>query len=184
MNIWQHLVRQGQREYSARARFTAIAFESVVFVLGIPAFLVWSAGLGSNFWRFTLPFPFLAIFLVLSVLGLFLALCTVWVQFRYARGTPVPVMATQKLLTDGPYSLCRNPMALGTLVFYFGIAIFLQSFFPLLAVVFLGLCLVTLIKHGEERELLLKFGNDYLRYKQRTPFLIPRLSMLRRKPMQ
>jgi protein-S-isoprenylcysteine O-methyltransferase Ste14 len=183
MNIWRHLVRQGQKEYSARARFAAIACESVVFVLGIPAFLVWSAGLGSDQWRFTLPLPLLVICLVLPVLGLFLALWTVWVQFRYARGTPVPVMATQRLLTNGPYSLCRNPMALGTLVFYFGIAICLQSFTPLLVVVLFGLGLVTLIKRGEERELFLKFGDEYLLYKQRTPFLIPRLSMLRRKSM-
>ena len=181
MNIWRHLLRQGQKEYSASARLAAIACESLVFVFGIPAFLVWSAGLGSDRWRFALPLPLLVICLALAVLGIFLALWTVWVQFRYARGTPVPVMATQRLLTDGPYSLCRNPMALGSLVFYFGIAICLQSFTPVLAVVLFGLGLVTLIKLGEERELFLKFGDDYLLYKQHTPFLIPRLSILRRK---
>ena len=181
MSFWRHLVRQGRKEHSASARLAAIACESLVLVLGIPAFLVWSAGLGSDRWRFHMPLPVFVICLVVAVLGLLLGLWTVWVQFRHARGTPIPVMATQRLLTDGPYCLCRNPMAFGTLVFYFGIAICTQSFIPLLVVVLFGIGLVTLIKCGEVKELFLRFGDEYLRYKQRTPFLIPRFTFLRRK---
>ena len=181
MNIWRYLVRQGEREYSPSARLAAIACESLVFVLGIPAFLVWSAGGGSNRWRFPLALPLWVICLFLAVFGLLLALWTVWVQYRHARGTPLPVMATKRLLTDGPYSLCRNPMALGTLVYYFGIALCTQSFIPMMVVVGFGLFLFTCIKLVEEKELCLKFGDEYLVYKQRTPLLIPRLPFHRRK---
>ena len=123
----------------------------------------------------------MAFCLVLATLGLWLGLWTVWVQFRYARGTPVPVMATKKLLTDKPYSFCRNPMALGTFVFYFSIATLTSSFRAVLAVVIFASLLIVYIKLVEEREISLRFGGEYLRYKRSTPFMIPRLGPFKRK---
>ncbi len=181
MNLWQYFTRQGQKEYSAGARLAAMAGEGLVFVFGIPAFLFWRASVGSERWRFTLP-PILAvIFLIAAALGLALGLWTVWVQFRHARGTPVPVMATQKLLTGKPYSYCRNPMALGTLIFYFGIAVFTASLKSLLMVLLFAVLLIAYIKLIEEKEVSLRFGEEYARYKQATPFLIPRLSFRMRR---
>jgi protein-S-isoprenylcysteine O-methyltransferase Ste14 len=112
----------------------------------------------------------------LAALGLCLALWTVWAQFRHARGTPVPLMATKKVLTDKPYSYCRNPMALGTLLFYFGIAAVTSSFRAVFAVFLFALFLLIYIKLIEEKEVSLRFGEEYSRYTQRTPFIIPRLS--------
>jgi len=34
------------------------------------------------------------------------------------RGTPLPVMPTQELLTEGPFRYSRNPMTLGTILAY------------------------------------------------------------------
>jgi len=181
MNIWRHFVRQGRKEYSTSARLAAMACESLVFVLGIPALLFWLAATGSERWRFTLPPVLSAVCVVLAALGLLFALWTVWAQFRHARGTPVPIMATQKLLAGGPYSFCRNPMALGTLVFYFNTAFFASSFRPVLVVLIFALCLIAYIKLVEEKELSLRFGDEYSHYKQSTPFIIPRLSSFRRQ---
>ena len=55
--------------------------------------------------------------------GWLLGLWTNYVQFTLGRGTPVPVMATQKLLICPPYSYCRNPMALGAIVAYLGVCV-------------------------------------------------------------
>ena len=158
-----------------------MACESLIFVFGIPAFLFWLAATGSDRWRFKSSPALLVLCLVLAALGLCLALWTVWVQFRHARGTPVPIMATKKLLTDKPYSFCRNPMALGTLVFYFSIATVTSSFKPVLAVIVFALFLIAYIKLIEEKEMTLRFGDEYARYKQSTPFIIPRFSSLWRK---
>jgi protein-S-isoprenylcysteine O-methyltransferase Ste14 len=182
MNIWRYFVRQGRKEYSARARLAAMACESLLFVFGIPAFLFWSAAVGSDRWRFQLATPLRVASCMVAALGLSLGLWTVWVQFRHARGTPVPVMATKKLLTDRPYSICRNPMALGTLMFYFGLALCTQSFKPVGEVLLFAFCLITYIKLIEEREVSLRFGDEYSAYKQRTTFLIPRLPFPRAKP--
>ncbi|MGA3284664.1 MAG: isoprenylcysteine carboxylmethyltransferase family protein [Verrucomicrobiota bacterium] len=181
MKIWQHVIRQAQKEYSVGARLAAIGCEALVFGLAIPAFLFWLSTVGRDCWRFRTS-PALSMFsLVVAALGLSLALWTGWVQFRHARGTPVPIMATKKLLTGKPYSFCRNPMALGAILFYSGIAIYTLSFKAMLAVFLFSVSLVAYIKLIEEKEMSLRFGDEYSGYKQSTPFIIPRLSLFGRK---
>ena len=84
-------------------------------------------------------------------------------------------MATQKLLICPPYSYCRNPMALGAIVAYLGISVIMGS--PGAAVLVLtgAAVLLTYIKIAEERELTARFGDEYLAYRRRVPFIIPRL---------
>jgi protein-S-isoprenylcysteine O-methyltransferase Ste14 len=83
-------------------------------------------------------------------------------------------MPTQKLLIKGPYTYCRNPMTLGTTIFNLGVAIWLGS----ISAMGLGLVypvgILIYIKLIEEKELEERFGSEYLKYKMRTPFLIPR----------
>lgn len=112
--------------------------------------------------------------LILS--GLWFAVWSIYSQFTLGRGTPVPLMATQQLVIQPPYTYCRNPMALGAIIAYLGAATFFHS--PggmIVVVVVLGLLLVY-IKRVEEREMEHRFGLPYLEYKERTPFLIPRFT--------
>ena len=66
-------------------------------------------------------------------------------------------------------------MALGTLLLYLGFAFILKLasmvFLTLLFFIFLFL----FIKLWEEKELEARFGEEYRKYKRRTPFLIPRI---------
>jgi protein-S-isoprenylcysteine O-methyltransferase Ste14 len=181
MNVDRY-ARLARKEYSAPARLTAMGGESLIFLFGIPASLFWLSSFGGDRWRFKLSVALSGLCLLLAMLGLLLGLWTVWVQFRCARGTPVPLMATQKLLTAGPYSLCRNPMALGSIVFYVGIAAFTSSFKPLIAVAVFALLLIAYIKLVEEKELALRFGDEYAQFKRRIPFIIPRFSSLGKRP--
>jgi protein-S-isoprenylcysteine O-methyltransferase Ste14 len=123
--------------------------------------------------HFGLVNPFIG--LVFMVVGWLFANWTVKVQFSLGRGTPIPMMATQRLIMKGPYTYCRNPMTLGTAIFYLGVAIWLGSF----SAVGLGLVypvgILIYIKLIEERELEERFGSEYLAYKKSTPFLIPSL---------
>ena len=113
--------------------------------------------------------------LLFIVVGWLFANWTVKVQFSLGKGTPIPFMATQKLVIKGPYMHCRNPMTLGTTVFYLGVAIWLGS----ISAIGLGLIypvgILIYIKLIEERELEERFGSEYLEYKKSTPFLIPSL---------
>lgn len=64
-------------------------------------------------------------------------------------------------------------MTLGTVVAYFGVAILVGSYSALLAVVLFFLMLLVYLKLIEEKELELRFGQEYLEYKKNTPFILP-----------
>jgi protein-S-isoprenylcysteine O-methyltransferase Ste14 len=117
------------------------------------------------------------------VLGLLLvvpgALAVTWtyVQFFRARGTPVPINPPQKLIITGLYVYSRNPMLIGIFLVFFGMGVLTGSisltfiFSPLLVLFF-----YFQITKVEEKEMELKFGQDYLEYKKRVPRFFPRLS--------
>ena len=111
----------------------------------------------------------------LAILGLFLAGWSAWAQLRLGGGTPLPVAPTQRLVTEGPYALCRNPMTLGELLYLTGLGLLLSSpGFLLLTWLILLPAIVAYLKLVEERELEMRFGRAYLAYKEEVPFLIPR----------
>ena len=119
---------------------------------------------------------------LMVVLGGGLALWTILAQVTLAAGTPFPMLPTQKLLIVGPFRYCRNPMTLGTLLAYTGVAVWVGSFSALLAVLVLALLLLAYLKGIEEQELELRFGEEYLAYKKNTPFMFPRFNPGRSHP--
>jgi protein-S-isoprenylcysteine O-methyltransferase Ste14 len=113
---------------------------------------------------------------LLLVLGFSLGFWSIITQLTRGRGTPLPVMPTQELLTEGPFRYCRNPMTLGTILAYLGIAVAVGTTAGALLVSALAGSLVTYLKRLEEGELAERFGEAYLAYKREVPFLIPRLA--------
>jgi len=83
---------------------------------------------------------------------------------------------TRRLVTTGPYSLCRNPLYLGTLFIVLGFLGVWQSF-PLTILV---VPVILLYRNGvvpiEEKVLLKHHGNEFIAYCTRTPRWIPRLN--------
>lgn len=112
---------------------------------------------------------------VMLVAGLFFALWSVVMQLTLGRGTPLPIMPTQGLLTTGPYHYCRNPMVLGTILAYLGLCIIVGTVVGAALVILLAALLLTYLKRVEERELAVRFGEPYLAYKRQAPFIIPKI---------
>jgi protein-S-isoprenylcysteine O-methyltransferase Ste14 len=114
---------------------------------------------------------------LLAVLaGGFLVIWSVWIQYTQGQGTPAPMAATKKLIVTGPYAFTRNPMTLGAALFYLGIAFWMESAAALVLVLLVFTALLTYIYFHETQELSGRFGADYHAYRQRTPFLIPRVT--------
>ena len=84
-------------------------------------------------------------------------------------------MATQQLIIQKPYDYCRNPMALGAIVLYIGVAILIGSISAVVLVLAFAALLLVYIKLLEQKEMELPFGEAYREYRRRTPFIIPRL---------
>lgn len=85
----------------------------------------------------------------------------------------------QDLLRDGPYSLCRNPLYVGSILAAFGIG--LQTEMLAFGMVCGVLCwaIFHVVVRREERYLLAEFGDPYRQYLQTTPRFWPRFSAYR-----
>ncbi len=174
----ERLLKQASHEYSPRQRAALLAAAGVVFLVILPWALVRLGGRLDRVldWPALLHPPANAILGGLLILaGWPFALWSIYVQFTLGRGTPVPVMATQKLIVRPPYSYCRNPMALGTIIAYGGVSVVTGSPGAALLVLLGAAALLTYIKVVEEREMVARFGEAYLAYRRRVPFIIPRL---------
>jgi protein-S-isoprenylcysteine O-methyltransferase Ste14 len=80
------------------------------------------------------------------------------------------------LVADGPYSMCRNPLYVGTILMGFGVAFFLQSltFAAGFAVATFFYLAVTV--PVEESRLHNRFGDAFLSYCRRVPRYWPRFA--------
>src|SRR5512136_2739722 len=170
------LLKLTQHEYSPTQRLNLLFFAGILFLVLIPAALISaSSPLDRALHLPKLVYePVNGLLGLLFILpGLLFGLWSNYVQFTIGRGTPVPLMATQKLIVQPPYTCCRNPMALGAIVMYLGVAVVFGSMGAAALVLLGATVLLTYIKCVEEKEMELRFGQEYLEYRQRTPFLIP-----------
>lgn len=156
----------------------------VLALIGAPMFLgllpLLVAGIGPRFDRrlglrpLRLGMGTRAVGGVLMLSGFGLGFWSVAAQVTRGGGTPLPVMPTQRLLTEPPFCYCRNPMTLGTILAYLGLALARGTLAGCVMVAGLAAALVTYLKGFEEQELAERFGDAYLAYKQDTPFIVPR----------
>jgi protein-S-isoprenylcysteine O-methyltransferase Ste14 len=167
-----------ERKYTERQRILALLGLGMLFPIAIPLFLIFVSPLIDDCFHFIL-FDFGKLNIITGILliatgGIF-AFWSIYVQFTIGTGTPAPMMPTHKLLIYKPYSYCRNPMLFGTILLYLGIAIWIGSPSAVGLVVIFMLTIITYTKLIEEKELQERYGAEYLEYKRRTPFLLPKL---------
>ncbi|RLI83705.1 hypothetical protein DRP07_03015 [Archaeoglobales archaeon] len=167
------ILKWSRKEYTKRQRMLALIPQATLFVAIVPSiFWVFSYTIDDHFRlpKFVSP-DFIAVFLILP--GLLFAGWSVWAQFKIGKGTPAPMMPTQKLVVEGPYAYCRNPMIFGIMLFYLGIGVWMGSFSFIGLVILFVVSLLVYVKLVEEKELEERFGQEYVEYKKRTPFLLP-----------
>lgn len=84
------------------------------------------------------------------------------------RGTLSPVDPTKRLVTTGLYRFSRNPMYLGVIIIIIGEALFFQSTYLGLYLLFLFLVFNLFIMLHEEPRLRKDFGEEYNKYCQKV----------------
>jgi protein-S-isoprenylcysteine O-methyltransferase Ste14 len=167
-----------KHEYIEQRRLLILPGLALIFILAIPLFIIFVCPAIDKFLR--LPHFYYGLQnvitgLVLVIAGFIFAMWSILAQFTIGRGTPIPMMPTQKLVISRPFNYCRNPMTLGTILLYLGISIWVGSITAVVIMVLLDILLVIYIKRVEEKELQERYGAEYLEYKRRTPFLFPRI---------
>lgn len=91
---------------------------------------------------------------------------------RDGGGGPGMSNPPQRLVIVGPYRFVRNPMYLGHLIFFFGLALLLASW-PAWMVFFLHLFWFDRRARSDEKHLLQLFGADYAGYCARVKRWVP-----------
>lgn len=149
---------------------------AIFFIVLLPTLFFWIAEFFNHYIpldignKYRIPLEVFSI-----VVGLFFLIWATVSQLKIGGGTPAPNAPTQKLVILGPYKYTRNPIEFGALFYYFGIGILFGSLFHGIICMSLGLIIGSSYhKFIEEKELLLRFGEEYERYRETTPFLIPR----------
>jgi protein-S-isoprenylcysteine O-methyltransferase Ste14 len=105
--------------------------------------------------------------IVLIVAGLAVARAGALAVWK-ANSSIIPMRPTTAIVSDGPYALTRNPMYLGMVFIYIGIAFLTHSAWAvvLLPLVVFGVDRLVIAK--EERYLRGKFGEAYTSYCSRV----------------
>lgn len=104
-----------KRTRSVKQRLAILGMGAIIFLVFIPSILIGLMTKIDEVLRVENLFfsrKGVVIGALLMILGGIMALRTIIIQFTQASGTPFPFMPTQKLIINGPFAACRNPMAL------------------------------------------------------------------------
>ncbi|HTK21934.1 MAG TPA: isoprenylcysteine carboxylmethyltransferase family protein [Mucilaginibacter sp.] len=119
-------------------------------------------------------FPISALFFksqIAAVLGyLFVAFSIIFslpaiVKFIRSKNTLITIKPANSLQTDGVYTITRNPMYLGLLFLYTGIAFFAGNWWTFILIPMVVIVISTYVIGREEKYLSDVFGQDYTSYK-------------------
>ncbi len=117
-------------------------------------------------------FSRLFIFFVYLYFGLYFTFCSCYALCKIGKGTILPNDPPNKLVKDGVYSFCRNPMYLGYSFLFFAFGFLMRNIYFLFLSIGVVIFIYIYSKLIEEKVLLKRFGKEYLNYKKETPFII------------
>jgi protein-S-isoprenylcysteine O-methyltransferase Ste14 len=86
---------------------------------------------------------------------------------------------SHELVTDGPYSICRNPLYWGSLLVAVGVGLCFENALMLIALIAIGVPVHVLITHLEEKHLAERFPVEFAEYRRKVPRFWPRLGAYR-----
>jgi protein-S-isoprenylcysteine O-methyltransferase Ste14 len=164
------------KTYSPGYKLLSLIPGTVVFLIISPLFLFFFSRYLSRFitiaWPRTLEIGIAVVALSAAVVLMTWGFVALWFD---GRGTPAPITPTKKLVTTGPYKYCRNPIELGTELYFLFLGTWFDTLTTGLLCMFMGMLLgYSYIKIVEERELKLRFGKSYEDYLASTPLSLPR----------
>ncbi len=90
---------------------------------------------------------------------------------------------TESLICEGPYSMCRNPLYLGTFLMGLSVAVFLESLTFSAAFLLASWIYLSTTVPAEERRLQKRFGSEFSKYAREVPRFFPRLKTFRSAPV-
>ena len=114
--------------------------------------------------------------LLVSLAGFFIRVYTVGYTPPNTSGRNTERQVADVLNTKGIYSIMRNPLYVGNFFMWLGIAMLTGNLWFIIAFILLYFLYYERIIFTEERFLISKFGDDYLKWAAKTPIAFPNFS--------
>jgi protein-S-isoprenylcysteine O-methyltransferase Ste14 len=178
MKLAEMLYEAGRRAPNKRQKLLFELLDNLIFLLIIPFAAIYISVFLDGTLKIRYPVADSLDFLpslFITAFGLFWIAWSDSVQLRYGGGSTLPLVPAQRLVVNGPYAYTRNPILFGYIFFLTGLGVLFHSFLFTFAFtpiwVLLNVFYVMLV---EEKELKMKFGEDYARYRSGTPLLFPK----------
>jgi protein-S-isoprenylcysteine O-methyltransferase Ste14 len=154
----------------------------IVLVLCQVDFTYYDYMLGIPFLRFNTGLKTIGI--IMLIIGILFCFVSISTLAGIGKGLPAFILS-ENLTAKGIYALIRNPMSLGFYIVFLSIGLLKSSIsvilWTLIVIIPSHICF---LKFFEECELESRFGQPYIEYKKKVPFLIPNLrSIFKRKKM-
>lgn len=162
--------RIGERAWQECAKYRTIGgfFEFVIFI-------------NLTFWIW---FPISALnwvvcpnFLVMIIIGICIAIPCIIIMLKGVKDAGAETLKPSKdtQMYGGIYKYIRHPQTVGEFPLFIAYGIALNSIFLLIWTTLWVLISVPIIMHFEEKDLIKRFGDAYLDYKQKTGAFFPKL---------
>lgn len=112
---------------------------------------------------------------IIDIIGLLL--CTIGAFGRIWCGYFISGFKNKKVVKEGPYSMCRNPLYYFSFIGMLGIVLITHSLLimSVMLIAFFGYYPFVII--GEESKLEKIIGKDYINYKREVPRFLPKFSL-------
>lgn len=161
------------KEYTPLQRAVAMIPGILIFLVLSPLCIILFSRYLSSFISLHLPRLLeLVIMTGALLISVTLMTCGLVELWHKGKGSPAPIAPTTSLVTTGPYSWCRNPIELGTNIYFLALGIYFDGFLTGLFSLLFGLILgIAYIKVIEEKEMQLRFGQAYEEYLHSVPFM-------------
>jgi protein-S-isoprenylcysteine O-methyltransferase Ste14 len=178
-----YLLHFQSKEHSVVYKIFSLIAGMLFFLLILPAFFIWIAFFVKNHILIGLSRDIELFISVISIItGLFFLVWATLSQWQKGKGVPAPNAPTQRLVVSGPYKLCRNPIELGAILYYLGVGTVVGGLETGIVCFISGLIAGSVYhRFIEEKELEERFGENYIRYKKETPFLFPKIKIIKIK---
>jgi len=85
------------------------------------------------------------------------------------------------VVAEGPYSVCRNPLYLGSFLFAAALGLFIHSWAFAVGILYVSLRYILRVP-AEEKRLKEKHGEEYVQFCRRVPRFIPGFSLFHTPP--
>jgi protein-S-isoprenylcysteine O-methyltransferase Ste14 len=154
--LWHYQAYQGI-DHRQRGRIFNIYTHSVVFI----GYLAFGLMMFTDPLKMNICNVLRITGMVVGASGIFIGIVATFQKKGYSEA--------DQLVKTGIYSKLRNPMYLGIIAIHIGLPLFFECMITLLSAV-IWIPMIFLWKFWEEKHLVNKFGEEYIRYKKKTWF--------------